>query len=146
MATSCPEGGRSLWAFEQLSDAGSRRTTARKLVLDALDEDGGHQPVAEIHARVLARSPAVTLSTVYRTLATLAELRLVHALSRGGESHYGFADEAHHHAICARCGHVADIPAGALADVIPHLQAAAGLVLDDDGITLTGLCARCMAR
>lgn len=101
--------------------------------------------MAEIHALVAACAPAVTLSTVYRTLATLVDRGLVHATSCRGESHYGFAGGPHHHAICARCGRTTEIPAGAVADLIPSLQSGAGLALAADGITLTGLCDHCTA-
>jgi Fur family ferric uptake transcriptional regulator len=136
-------GTRARRAYEQLADTGTRRTVARQLVLDALDEEGGHRSAADIYDRIVDRAPTVTLSTVYRTLATLTDHGLVHTLTRGGEVHYGFADAPHHHGVCSRCGTTTEIPATAVADVIGRLQEASGLMIAPDGITLTGLCRDC---
>lgn len=142
--TTPASGTRARRAYEQLGDTGTRRTVARQLVLDALDEDGGHRSAADIHERIVTRAPTVTLSTVYRTLATLTEHGLVHTLTRGGEVHYGFADAPHHHGVCSGCGTTTEIPADAVADIIGPLQKASGLAIAPDGITLTGLCRDCV--
>jgi Fur family ferric uptake transcriptional regulator len=143
--TSSESGSRARRAYDQLADIGTRRTIARQLVLDALDESGGHRSAADIHARIIARAPTVTLSTVYRTLATLTDRGLVHTLTQGNEVHYGFADAPHHHGVCSRCGTTVEIPAEAVAELIKPLQRASGLILAPDGITLTGLCRACAA-
>lgn len=138
-------GSRARRAYNQLADSGTRRTIARQLVLDALDESGGHRSAADIHERIATHAPTVTLSTVYRTLATLTEHGLVHTLTRGGEVHYGFADTPHHHGVCSRCGTTVEVSADAVADLIRPLEEASGLRLAPDGITLTGLCRSCAA-
>jgi len=139
-------GTRARRVYEQLAQAGGRRTFARQLVLDALEEDGGHLPAAEIHARVAARAPSVTLSTVYRTLGTLTDHGLVHMLTLGGEAHYGFADAPHHHAVCTGCGATIEVPADAAADLVTRLRDAAGFAVAPDGITFSGLCRQCQAE
>lgn len=135
---------RARRVYDQLADSGTRRTVARQLVLDALDEGGGHRSAADIHQRIVAHAPTVTLSTVYRTLATLTDHGLVHTLTQGGEVHYGFADQPHHHGVCSRCGRTTEISAQAVADLITPLEQVSGLRLAPDGITLTGLCPACM--
>jgi len=146
MAHTSPESGtRARRAYAQLAGTGARRTIARQLVLDALDENGGHRSAADIHELIVGRAPAVTLSTVYRTLSTLTEHGLVHTLTRGGEVHYGFADAPHHHGVCTGCGTTTEIPAEMVADLVDRLQRAAGLTLAPDGITLAGLCPACAA-
>lgn len=139
-------GARARRAFEQLRGAGQRGTLARQLVLDALDETGGHLSATDIHARVARKAPSVTLSTVYRTLATLADYGLVHVLSHGGEARYGFADQPHHHSVCTECGRTRQIPPDAVVDLIPALERAGGLRLATDGITLTGTCPDCARK
>src|SRR5882757_6651979 len=104
-----------------------------------------HRSAADIHDLIVGRAPAVTLSTVYRTLSTLTEHGLVHTLTRGGEVHYGFADAPHHHGVCTGCGTTTEIPAEMVADLVDRLQRAAGLTLAPDGITLAGLCPACAA-
>jgi Fe2+ or Zn2+ uptake regulation protein len=141
--TSAKSGSRARRAYDQLAHTGTRRTIARQLVLDALDESGGHRSAADIHERIVVQAPTVTLSTVYRTLATLTEHGLVHTLTKGNEVHYGFADAPHHHGVCSHCGTTIEIPASAVAELIKPLERASGLTLAPDGITLTGICRNC---
>lgn len=143
--TSPAGGSRARRAVDRLGEIGQRRTIARQLVLDALDDAGGHRSAAQVYSRIAAEHSTVTLSTVYRTLTTLVDCGLVHVLSYGNEARYGFADLPHHHAVCTGCGATTQIPDSALADVLPRLQDVSGLVLATDGVTLTGLCQRCTA-
>ena len=95
---------------------GLRRTAPRIAVLATLELVDGHLSVAEIHRRLLESNPAdgppPDLATVYRTVTTLVELGVLHALSvEGGVSTYGLAEEPHHHAVCTRCGAIIEVPA-----------------------------------
>lgn len=130
-------------AMERLHATGRRRTTARRLVLQALAEADGHLSAADVHIRLADSSP-LSLSTVHRTLATLADHGLVHALGQPGEARYGLADRPHHHGVCDGCGRTVEIPATALADLLPRLEEATGFVLTP-GLTLTGHCPDCAA-
>lgn len=135
---------RARRAVQRLGEVGQRRTIARQLVLDALDESGAHLSAAQVYSRIVAEHSAVTLSTVYRTLTTLVDCGLVHVLTYGNEARYGFADLPHHHAVCTGCGATTQIPDSALADVLPRLREVSGLVLAGGGVTLSGLCSRCV--
>src|ERR1700722_7405731 len=69
----------------------------------------GHRSVAEIHQRLHECLPAEDqppdLATIYRTVITLVDQGVLHALTlEGGVTPYGLAADTHHHAVCTRCG------------------------------------------
>ena len=56
---------------------GIKLTSARKAILQKLQETGLHQTAAEIHESLVERLPSLNLSTVYRSLDYLITHRLV---------------------------------------------------------------------
>src|SRR5215204_386517 len=94
-----------------LRAAGQKVTPQRLMVLTALRHHDGHATAGEIHAQVRATYPYVDISTVYRTLASLKELRLVTETDMGaGDLHYEWAgNEPHHHLICQSCGNITEL-------------------------------------
>ncbi|MBV8929123.1 MAG: transcriptional repressor [Mycobacteriaceae bacterium] len=124
---------------------GLRRTAPRIAVLAALEPVQGHLSVAEIH-RLLADTPAAPdLATVYRTVTTLVDKGVLHALSvEGGVTTYGLAEEPHHHAVCTRCGAIIEVPARRLRSALEQASQGSEFSLSDSaGMTLHGLCPRC---
>jgi Fur family transcriptional regulator, ferric uptake regulator len=124
---------------------GLRRTAPRIAVLAVLEPVRGHLSVAEIHQRLAAAHPAPDLATVYRTVTTLVEKGVLHALSvEGGVTTYGLAEKPHHHAVCTRCGAIIEVPAQRLRSALEHASEGSEFTLSDSaGLTLHGLCPRC---
>ena len=124
--------------------SGGRITQARLSVMEVLRQSGEHLTAREIHARVITETPAVNMSTVYRTLNRLEALGLVHTLATPGEARFGIADTDHHHSICTGCGSVQEIDPRSLAALLPALQEITGLATDPTaGVTVRGRCPRC---
>ena len=130
---------------------GLRRTAPRIAVLATLEPVHGHLSVAEIHHRLLD-SPLVTgatpdLATVYRTVTTLVDTGVLHALNvDGGVTTYGLVDKPHHHAVCTRCGTIIEVPAKRLSSALEHAIEGSSFTLSDQaGLTLHGLCPECQA-
>jgi Fur family transcriptional regulator, ferric uptake regulator len=126
---------------------GLRRTAPRIAVMAVLEPVHGHLSVAEIHRRIHDAQPAAApdLVTVYRTVTTLVDKGVLHALSvEGGVTTYGVADEPHHHAVCTRCGTIIEVPAQQLRSALEHAIEGSSFTLSDRaGLTLHGLCPRC---
>jgi Fur family peroxide stress response transcriptional regulator len=57
----------------------------------------------------------MSFATVYNTLDALAGAGLSGTLRLGNAARFDPNTDAHHHAVCDRCGAVSDIPAGTLA-------------------------------
>jgi Fur family transcriptional regulator, ferric uptake regulator len=131
---------------------GLRRTAPRVAVLTVLEPARGHLSVADIHQRLRdaegAGGHAPDLATVYRTVTTLVEKGVLHALFvEGGVTTYGLAEKPHHHAVCTRCGAVIEVPAQRLRSALERASDASAFSLSDSaGLTLHGLCPRCQSR
>jgi Fur family ferric uptake transcriptional regulator len=128
---------------------GLRRMASRIQVLAVLEPVNGHLSVAEIHQRVQACLPAGTqppdVATIYRTVTTLVEQSVLHALTLdGGTTTYGLATAAHHHAVCTHCGSIIEVPARQLSSALEHAMAGSAFALSERaGLTLRGLCPQC---
>ena len=134
---------------ELLRARGLRRMPSRIAVLAVLEPVDGHLSVADIHQRILEVTPAGTqppdLATVYRTVTTLVEQGVLHALTvEGGVSTYGLAERPHHHAVCTSCGTIIEVPAQRLSTALEHAIEGSSFTLSDQaGLTLHGLCPDC---
>ena len=135
---------------ELLRAHGLRRTAPRIAVLATLQPVHGHLSVAEIHQRLLdsGHADVPDVATVYRTVTTLVEAGVLHALTvEGGVTTYGVAENPHHHAVCTRCGTIIEVPAQRLSSALEHAIEGSSFTLSDRaGLTLHGLCPDCQAQ
>src|SRR6202045_715309 len=128
---------------------GLRRAPPRIAVLATPQPVRGPLSVAEIHRRLLAshdvEGPPPDVATVYRTVTTLVEAGVLHALSvEGGVTTYGVAEDPHHRAVCTRCGTIIEVPAQRLTSALEHAIEGSSFTLSDRaGLTLHGLCPKC---
>lgn len=125
---------------------GGRVTQPRRAVVSALLANRGHHLTAEdVARRVQAQLPEVHLSTVYRTLDALEELGVIRHVHLGhGPSTYHLAVEAHHHAVCDRCGTVIELPGDLFDEVEDRVAALAGFRIEPQHFALPGRCAACL--
>lgn len=131
-----------------LRERGHRITMPRRAVIDALSRAEGHPTVEQITADIAERWPGIHLTTVYRTLETLAEVGVVTHVHLASGTAYHLADTAggmpaHVHAQCRTCHRVIDLPDDVLDDVRRRLDASAGFRLDPHHVALSGLCRDC---
>ncbi len=132
---------------DELRARGQRVTVARRAVLETLLEAGDdHLTADELAPRVRENHPAIHLSTVYRTLDTLAEAGvIVLARFRDRPATYHLAADRHHHAVCTRCGTAINLPIGVLDPVRRRLLREHGFHADAHHLTIPGLCRDCAA-
>ena len=137
---------------ELLRSRGLRRMPSRIAVLAALEPVDGHLSVADIHQRILDATPEGAprpdLATVYRTVTTLVDQGVLHALAvEGGVTTYGLAGKPHHHAVCTECGTIIEVPANRLSAALEHAIEGSSFTLSERaGLTLHGLCPACQDR
>jgi len=128
---------------------GLRRMASRIQVLAVLEPVNGHLSVAEIYKRMREALPLGTqapdVATVYRTVTTLVDQDVLHALTLdGGVTTYGLATAPHHHAVCTKCGTIIEVPARQLSLALEHAIAGSSFALSEAaGLTLHGLCPQC---
>jgi Fur family transcriptional regulator, ferric uptake regulator len=134
---------------ELLRAHGLRRMASRIAVLAVLESVNTHLSVADIAQRLREYLPTEEeppdLATVYRTVTTLVDHGVLHALAlEGGVTTYGVAENPHHHAVCTRCGSIIEVPAGQLAAALEHAIAGSSFTLSERaGLTLHGMCPQC---
>src|SRR3989442_12259218 len=91
--------------------AGLKLTPQRMAIVRELADDETHPTAQELFDRLRPSLPTMSFATVYNTLDALASAGLCAALSLSpGASRFDPNMEAHHHAVCDRCGLVRDIP------------------------------------
>jgi Fur family transcriptional regulator, ferric uptake regulator len=127
-----------------------RCTAPRVAVMTVLMADPavGHLSAQQIVERLAERGDLVDLTTVYRTLTTMVEVGILHALTVGDRvSTYGLAEQPHHHAVCTRCDAVIEVPAEFLAEALARASDGSRFVLPATaGLTLHGLCPTCQEQ
>jgi len=138
-----PAEDRLQVALGVLRGAGLRCTPRRIAVLRALIEAGEHLSLAQITERLRLADGDADFSTTWRTVLTLEELGLVHALRSEATPIYGVADQPHSHALCRGCGKVAELPAGRLEMAIGQIEQVSGFSMDGGSLLATGTCPDC---
>lgn len=125
---------------------GLRATPQRRMVADAVAELV-HATPDQVCERVNARAPALSRSTVYRTLELLEDLGVVtHTHLSHGALTYHVAGQADHlHLVCRRCGAIEEADLSLADDLDARVRAAHGFRCDITHLSLHGLCRRCQA-
>ena len=131
-----------------LQEKGYRLTPQRMLVTEALHDAEGHISAEEIYEQLHARYPYSNISTVYRTLELLKELKLVTGTDFGeGRVRYHVAEKGHHHhLVCRRCGKIMDLDESALYPLKDTLLRDYGFEADLRHLAIPGKCSDCRKK
>jgi Fur family transcriptional regulator, ferric uptake regulator len=130
--------------LDRFSAAGGRRTASRQAIVEVVVGAGSHVTAEEIATAVQARFPSVNLSTVYRTLEALEELRVVDHVHLGhGRAVYHLTDEAHQHLFCEHCERVEELPIAKLRPLFTMLERDYGFEVDRRHFAIVGRCRSC---
>ncbi len=125
---------------------GARSTRQRTAVSGVLDELDGFRSAQQIHAELAGRGDAVGLTTVYRTLAALAEAGEVDSLLNDeGETVYRRCEGGshHHHLVCRQCGATVEIDGPAVETWADRMAAEHGYDEVSHTLEIFGRCAAC---
>ena len=122
-----------------------RSTRQRAAVLAALDRVDDFQSAQELHARLRADGQSVGLSTVYRTLQTLAGAGEVDVLlGADGEARYRSCSTGHHHhLVCRRCGRTVEVRNPAVERWAEAVASEHGFTEIGHTLEVFGVCGRC---
>ncbi|MBW8782262.1 MAG: transcriptional repressor [Verrucomicrobia bacterium] len=108
-------------AFAQkLAHSGLRNTPQREVVYSALLTRRDHPTADEVHARVRAELPTISLATVYNCLETLVQCHLVRAVNfERGPTRYcpNLQPHAHFHDEATGATFDIDLPSDLLAKI-----------------------------
>ena len=121
-----------------------RMTPQRRAVLEAVRASDDHPRAAEIYDRVRRVLPGIAFGTVYNALNALAEQGAIRQLTFGdAASRFDGRVERHDHALCTRCGDLADVDVAPPADVVREAALRTGFAIHAHHTQLLGLCAKC---
>ena len=130
--------------INDLRKQGYRLTPQRLLILQILEDQGGHLSPTEIFEKATQRMPGMTEATVYRALEFLAHKGLAMVAHVGnGRLVYETTAHNHHHLICRTCGRSIEIEHDLLAAVYEQFHERTGFQIDCSHVTFFGLCPGC---
>ena len=126
--------------------AGVRSTPQRAAIIALLDDVDGFRSAQELHDELRRRGQTIGLTTVYRTLQTLAAADLVDTVRTDtGESVYRrcAAPEHHHHLVCRGCGAAVELSGREVEAWAAEVAARFGYSDVSHTIELFGTCTDC---
>jgi len=103
-----------LWWHGKFKGYGYKITAGREIVLGILAGSEKHLSAEEIYIKAHAINSAIGMTTIYRTLDILVEMKLVNKFDFGdGRSRYELSEgpkgaRHHHHLVCTSCNKVID--------------------------------------
>lgn len=117
------------------------------LILSCLRHAGGHVTAAQLLEDARRSYPYIDASTVYRTLASARDLRLVSETNLGGGDNLfeWLGADRHHHLICRQCGQMTSLDQEHLDALAASLQRETGFRADLEHIAIFGVCKACQA-
>jgi Fur family ferric uptake transcriptional regulator len=128
------------------SGGGVRATRQRSAVVALLDDLDGFRSAQELHDELRRRDQPIGLTTVYRTLQTLAAAGLVDTVrTDSGEAVYRrcAAPHHHHHLVCRTCGSAVEVSGLEVEAWAAEVAARHGFTDVSHTIELFGTCADC---
>jgi Fur family ferric uptake transcriptional regulator len=123
-----------------------RATRQRAGIIALLDDIDGFRSAQELHDELRRRGENIGLTTVYRTLQSLATAGLLDTVRTDtGESVYRrcAAPEHHHHLVCRSCGSAVEVSGREVETWAAEIAVAHGFSNVDHTIELFGTCAAC---
>ena len=122
-----------------------RSTRQRAAVAALLDELAGFRSAQEVHDLLRHRGERVGLTTVYRTLQSLADSGDVDVLRSGdGEVTYRRCSAGHHHhLVCRACGRTVEVDGPAVERWARAVADGHGFVDVSHTVEIFGTCGEC---
>jgi Fur family ferric uptake transcriptional regulator len=122
-----------------------RSTRQRAAISALLDDREEFRSAQELHDEQRRRGDGIGLTTVYRTLQSMAAAGLVDTLRTDtGESLYRrCSDHHHHHLVCRACGTTVEVQGGQVEKWTAEIATAHGFSDVSHTVEIFGLCAEC---
>jgi Fur family ferric uptake transcriptional regulator len=122
-----------------------RPTRQRRAIAAAMETFEDFRSAQEIHTLLAEQGEPVGLSTVYRTLQTLADAGEIDALrTESGESIYRRCSATHHHhLVCRTCGATVEVEGPTVEKWTRSIAAAHGYSDVSHTLEIFGTCGSC---
>ena len=125
-----------------------RSTRQRAAIAALLENVEEFRSAQELHDELRRRGEGIGLTTVYRTLQSMASAGLLDTLrTDSGESVYRrCSDHHHHHLVCRVCGSTVEVEGAAAESWAAEVAALHGFSDVSHTIEIFGVCADCVAN
>jgi Fur family peroxide stress response transcriptional regulator len=119
-------------------------THQRRAIYERLKKAKDHPSAEQLYAALKPKYPSLSLATVYKTLQTLAKLKLIQVVETPhSQARYDAITAQHHHFNCDQCGKIEDIFDSRLND-LPTPKGVGAVTTHS--VHFRGLCASCARR
>lgn len=124
---------------------GLRSTRQRTAVAELLEQTSDFRSAQELHEELRKRGQGIGLTTVYRTLQSLADAGEIDVLRiDSGEAVYRRCSEHHHHhLVCRTCGRTVEVEGPAVEKWAERVAAENGFTSVSHTVEVFGTCAAC---
>ena len=122
-----------------------RSTRQRTAVARLLDDTDDFRSAQEIHEKLRRRGEGIGLTTVYRTLQTMADAGEIDMLRTAtGEAVYRRCSaHHHHHLVCRHCGRTVEVEGPTVELWAEKVARDHGFIDIDHTIEISGACPTC---
>ena len=116
----------------------------REMILNCIKASSDHLTADAVYKILKKESPNLSLGTVYRNLALLAEYGMVLKISIPGEpDRYDGLTSEHFHFFCLNCGKVQDLFIDELSSIESIVARKADIYIETCEISFKGICTAC---
>lgn len=124
-----------------------RRSYQREVILEYLKTRTDHPTADKVYAAVRRTIPNISLGTVYRNLAQLADNGMILRITCDAkEDHFDANTHTHPHFLCNECGCVLDIPVIGMPELTALVSPSFSGSIRSCNITYSGTCEACLAK
>ncbi len=121
-----------------------RNSKQKNIILASVKKLGNHPTADEVFIEARKLLPRISLSTVYRNLAILAENgELLSLTNLSSETHYDHNTHRHFHVYCTECGEVGDIDISEKKMKALFPDKYNGFQINGYSVTFSGICQNC---
>jgi Fur family ferric uptake transcriptional regulator len=120
-------------------------TPQRRLLLNVMQEAGGHLDAKELYRRASERDPNISLATVYRNLRVFEEQGLIDERHLGQARCYYEMKHLgeHQHLVCEACGQVIEFESSLIRKLVAEVQRKNNFSVTKVELCLEGHCHKC---
>ncbi|OGO29589.1 MAG: hypothetical protein A2136_07700 [Chloroflexi bacterium RBG_16_54_11] len=130
--------------------AGGRITPQRHIVLDVIETSTQHLDAEAIFQKAREKDPAISLATVYRTLAVFKDMGLVNqsytARTHTRDLYEPVGAPKHYHFTCLNCHQVIEFQSLGLTKLINQIQGELGAEISHVCMCVEGYCCECAEK
>ncbi len=120
-------------------------TSARKAILEKLEQSQDHYTAIQIHDQLKERLPSLNLTTVYRSLDYLVDHGLISIadIGTGSPVYEKLNDPPHHHLVCLNCNKIEDINHTPVENFFKKIENDCRFTVKTNHLVLYGTCIDC---